>query len=130
MSNLLRLMSLHSDVKDLLARGDLEFSHAKVLLALEGAHQVDAARIVAERALSVRETEDLVRRMQSPSKQTKDRVPVPLKVDEWQQRLSERLGVTVKIDHKAKGKGKVVINYNDLSELEAILAQIEEEALA
>lgn len=123
-TNLLRLNNLNEDVKTLLERGDIEMGHARSLLSLEDLKQSQAARTVVARGLTVRETERLVRNILNPP---------PLKVDApldpnlyaLQNSLSERLGASVNIDHGKKGKGKLVIQYNNLDELEGILAHIQ-----
>lgn len=124
-SNLLRLMSLAQDVKEFIRRGDLELGHGKVLLALEGASQSQAARTVVAKQLSVRETEQLVRKLQSPAKQlypNKAQDPEMLRL---QNNLSDKLSAEVKISHNAKGKGKLVIHYANLEELDNILEHID-----
>ncbi len=124
-SNLLRLLGLNDEVKRLLEAGDLEMGHARALLGLEGEPQSIAARTVIAKSLNVRETEQLVQRMQSS---TGARKPEPKRIDpnirKLQEDLTEKLGANVTFQHSAKGKGKVVIEYNDLDELEGILAHI------
>ncbi|MBL4908451.1 MAG: ParB/RepB/Spo0J family partition protein [Alteromonadaceae bacterium] len=122
-SNLLRLNSLNDDVKTLLAHGDIEMGHARALLALENDLQTTTARTVAAKELTVRETENLVKKVLSPIKEVvtkeKDTNTVSL-----EQSLSEKIGSTVSIAHNKKGKGKLVINYNNLDELDGILSKI------
>jgi ParB family chromosome partitioning protein len=124
-SNLLRLLELNDDVKRMVEQGDLEMGHARALLALKGAAQSAAARTVAEKGLSVRETERLVRRLGSDGPQR----PAPARPDpdvrRLQEELSEKLGAGVQLQHGAKGKGRLVIQYNSLDELEGILAHIQ-----
>lgn len=124
-SNLLRLMSLHSDVKTLLEQGKLELGHAKVLLALNGGQQLKAANVVVAQRLSVRETETLVERMQSPANQLQ--VPKAMDPDvlRLQNDLSDKLSAAVKIQHTGSGRGKLLISYNNLDELEGILQHIQ-----
>lgn len=122
-TNLLRLNSLSEPVKTMLEHGDLDMGHARALLALEGDIQIDAARTVTAKALSVRETEKLVKKLLTPAK------PVPPKtldpnVEALQNALSERLGASVAISCNNKGKGKLVINYSSLDELDGILGRI------
>ncbi len=122
-SNLLRLLSLAVEVKTLLEKGELEMGHARALLALEGSQQVKAAREVVSRGLSVRETEQLVRRMQQPP------APKPVATEDpdvrrLQDELAEKLGAKVQFQHGGKGKGRLVIHYNSLDELDGILAHI------
>lgn len=122
-SNLLRLLSLQEEVKKLLESGDLEMGHARAILALEGGEQVQTARQVAKKGLSVRETEALVRKLLKPKQET-----VSANIDPDTQRLedelSEKLGAKVQFQHGAKGKGKLLIHYNNLDELEGILGHI------
>ena len=124
-TNLLRLLELNDEVKRMLERHALEMGHARALLALKAAQQSAAAREVVAKSYSVRETERLVRRLlaDAPVK-----TPVSKTVDPDIRRLesdlSEKLGAGVKFEHGAKGKGKLVIQYNSLDELEGILSHI------
>ena len=124
-SNTLRLMSLHKDVKLLLENGDLEMGHARALLVLEGASQVAAAKEVVNRGLSVRQTEALVKGVQSPksSKGNQNNAQDP-NISRLQNDLSETLGVPVAFNHSANGRGKLTIKYNSLDELDGILDHI------
>lgn len=125
-SNLLRLFDLSNEVKKMLECGELEMGHARALLGLQGDAQIEAARRVASKGMTVRETEQLVRQAQLPArkaKQTKYAVDDP-DVRRLQEDLAERLGAQVKFQHTARGKGKLVIQYNSLDELEGILAHI------
>lgn len=123
-ANLLRLMSLQEDVRILLEHGDLEMGHARALLALEAMDQSQGARVVVAKGLSVRQTESLVRTMLA----NKDNVTEPTHLDpnirQLQDDLSQKLGAKVQIRHTAKGKGKLVLNYNSLDELDGILSHI------
>ena len=124
-SNLLRLLELNDDVKQLLEQRRLEMGHARALLALKDAAQSAAARTVAEKGLSVRETEALVKRwQQNPPAHTPAAAGLDPDVRRLQDELSEKLGAAVQFQHTAKGKGKLIINYNSLDELEGILAHI------
>ncbi|MFA7618217.1 MAG: ParB/RepB/Spo0J family partition protein [Thiohalomonadaceae bacterium] len=124
-SNLLRLLSLNEDVKRLLENGDLEMGHARALLGLEGGLQDQAARTVVAKGLSVRETERLVRQLQAGPKPAATPKVDP-DVRRLEQDLSERLGAKVAIQD-SKGKGKLVIHYNSLDELDGILNHIRNE---
>jgi ParB family chromosome partitioning protein len=125
-ANLLRLLSLRDDVKILLEHGDLELGHAKCLLGLPVELQSTAASQVVAKALSVRQTESLVRNMlaahENPAAQTSTAVDPDIK--RLQVDLGERVGVPVLIQHSAKGKGKLVFKYTSLDELEGILEHI------
>jgi ParB family chromosome partitioning protein len=122
-TNLLRLNNLNSDVKILLEHGDIEMGHARCLLALEGEAQSDAARLAVAKALTVRETEKLVRSILEPVavKETPEKDP---DVKRLEQKLADNLGAKVEINYNAKGKGKLVISYTNLDELDGILNRI------
>ncbi|MBB1319496.1 ParB/RepB/Spo0J family partition protein [Shewanella sp. SR43-4] len=122
-SNLLRLNSLNEPVKRLLENGDIDMGHARALLALEGDEQTNLARLVASKEMTVRETERLVNKALNPTKDAE----TPAKdhdVSRLEQELIERLGAKVAINHGSKGKGKIVINYQNLAELDGILNKI------
>ncbi|NMH60637.1 ParB/RepB/Spo0J family partition protein [Alteromonas ponticola] len=122
-TNLLRLNHLNEDVKLLLEHGDIEMGHARALLALDGDEQSTAAQIVSGKGLTVRDTEKLVRKYLEPA-QPKPEKTIDPDVQQLVTRLSENLGANVSIDHNAKGKGKLVINFSDLEQLDGILAKI------
>lgn len=120
-TNLLRLLTLSDEVKVLLERGKLEMGHARALLTLTPDLQIDAANTIINRNFSVRETEELVRRLQLPN------LPdMPKSVDpdviRLQQDLSNRLKLPVMIQHNPRGKGKLTVRYKNLNELEVLLA--------
>jgi len=122
-TNLLRLMSLPDDVKLLLERGDIEMGHARALLGLPAEQQTEAARQVVARGLTVRQTEALVRQWLNPRRDAGS-VRANPDIERLQQDLAERIGAEVKIQHGAKGKGRLVINYNSLDELDGVLMHI------
>lgn len=123
-ANLLRLMSLQADVRRLVEHGDLEMGYARALLGLDATRQSQAARSVVARGLSVRQTEALVRHLL----ERKDAPATPRSIDpnirHLQDDLSRRLGARVEIRHGAGGKGKLVLAYNSLDELDGILSHI------
>ena len=123
-TNLIRLLELNTEVKDLLDQGAIEMGHARALLALSGRAQTEAATQVAAKALSVRETEALVRRLN----QSKAPVAAPVEQDPDVRRLlsdlTDRLGAKVALQQGAGGKGRLMISYNTLEELEGILDHI------
>ncbi|WP_455208128.1 ParB/RepB/Spo0J family partition protein [Kaarinaea lacus] len=124
-SNLLRLLSLNPDVRLLLENGDLEMGHARALLTLEGEKQSKAARDVVARGLSVRETEQLVNNLRdAPSVKTQTHKTVDPNIQRLQDELAEKLGAKVAVQHANSGKGKLVVHYNSLDELDGILAHI------
>ncbi|MEH6491910.1 ParB/RepB/Spo0J family partition protein [Halopseudomonas sp.] len=122
-TNLLRLTSLPDDVKTMLERGDLEMGHARALLGLPAEQQTAAARQVVAKGLTVRQTEALVRQWLNPRRDPGQQRLNP-DVERLQQDLGERLGAEVKLQHGAKGKGKLVISYSSLDELDGILGHI------
>ncbi|ANI18293.1 MULTISPECIES: ParB/RepB/Spo0J family partition protein [Pseudomonas] len=123
-ANLLRLIALPEEIKTLLSHGDLEMGHARALLGLPEARQVEGARHVVARGLTVRQTEALVRHwLNAPSEPAKVVKSDP-DISRLEQRLAERLGAPVQIRHGQKGKGQLVIRYNSLDELQGVLAHI------
>ncbi|WP_317146598.1 ParB/RepB/Spo0J family partition protein [Endozoicomonas sp. 8E] len=126
-ANILRLMSLSSDVKKMLEYGDLEMGHARALLPLSDMEQLEAARTVVAKGLSVRQTEALARRMVQEKEQGKNKTSKKIDPDikRLEDDLSDRVGARVAITHNAKGKGKLVISYNSLDELDGVLAHIQ-----
>jgi ParB family chromosome partitioning protein len=124
-SNTLRLLNLEEGVKALLSEGQLEMGHARALLALSGGAQFKAAREVANKGLSVRETERLVKKLANPAAPKKT-TAVALDPDtrRLQDDLSEKLGAKVQFQTGKAGKGKLVIHYNSLDELDGILGHI------
>lgn len=123
-SNLLRLLELNADVQQLVQDGKLEMGHARALLPLAPALQQEAARQVLLRGLSVRETETLVRRLQSSPSLLTPRPTIDPDVRRLQEMLSLHLGARVLLQHQPSGKGRVVIHYNTLDELDGILSQV------
>ena len=118
-------MSLQDGVRTLLERGDLEMGHARALLALEGQVQVSAARTVVSKAMSVREAEALVRRtLKGDDAKIKPNKTVDPNIRQLQDDLAQKLGASVEIQHGQGGKGKLVLSYNSLDELDGILSHI------
>lgn len=125
-TNLLRLIALDDEVKKLLEHGDLEMGHARAILSLEAGQQREVARQIVGKGLTVRQAEALVRKIQDEKNRDSSVAPVVVSADitRLQNQLSETLGAGVAIQHGAKGKGKLVISYNNLDELDGILAHI------
>ncbi|HEY5928994.1 MAG TPA: ParB/RepB/Spo0J family partition protein [Burkholderiales bacterium] len=123
-TNLLRLLNLSKAVQDLLMQGKLEMGHARALLAVSPARQAELAHQIISRHLSVREAEQLVGRAEvgarkAPRKQRKDR-----DLQALEEELSELLGAVLSISTSRGGKGKLVINYSSLDQLDEILARL------
>ena len=126
-TNMLRLLELTDDVKRMMEQRRLEMGHARALLGLKGRTQSDIARKVANQGLSVRETERLVRRLQGEepgTEQAKKAKKDDPNVKRLEDDLTQKLGARVNIQQGNKGKGKLVIAYNSLDELDGILDHI------
>jgi len=121
-SNLLRLLELSEAVRNMVDARHLEMGHARALLSLGPGQQVQAAREVVRKKLSVRETEALVRRMLNPPKSRTQ--PADPDILRLQDQLAETLCAKVRIQHGKKGKGKLVISYNSSDELEGIIGHL------
>jgi ParB family chromosome partitioning protein len=127
-SNLLRLLELPEEVKTLVEQRQLEMGHARALLGLTNARQqAEVGALVAKKGLSVRETEALVKRMLAHGSQTETRTPPrpDPNITKLEHDLADKLGAKVQVQHGHSGKGKLVINYNSLDELDGILAHIQ-----
>jgi ParB family chromosome partitioning protein len=119
-TNLLRLLSLAEPVRLMLERGDIEMGHARALLTLTAEQQLNVAQLIVHKGWSVREAEDHVRRLQMPKSIAPAAVPVP-DLSQMQQDLADRLGMGVQLACNAKGRGRLVIRYDSLDELDSIL---------
>ncbi|MCF1428596.1 MAG: ParB/RepB/Spo0J family partition protein [Shewanella sp.] len=122
-TNLLRLNSLNESVKRLLENGDIDMGHARALLGVEGEQQTELARLVAAKELTVRDTERLVTKALNSAEVPEKAVKDP-DVSRLELQLIERLGAKVSIRHNPKGRGKLVINFQNLAELDGILSKI------
>jgi ParB family chromosome partitioning protein len=123
-TNLLRLLALNEDVRRMLEEGKMDMGHARALLSLSGGAQSEAARQVVDKGLSVRETENLVRRLLERPGPRKHARALDPDVRALQDRLSEKLGAKVRIHHSKAGKGRLTVDYHSLDELEGILSRI------
>ncbi len=122
-TNLLRLLDLAGDVKNMLSRGQLEMGHARALLGLEEAKQIEIANKAVKQSLTVRAVEKLVRELndEKPAQAGKKVDPDTLRL---QRELSEKTGAKVEINHQNGGKGKLIFSYTSLEELEGIVNKI------
>ena len=124
-TNLLRLLSLSTEVQELLQEGKIEMGHARALLTLNDNDQLDCAMRVVSESLSVRECESIANKLssnkknQSKTQSTKDPNTVSLEKE-----LTEVLGSTVEIKHNKKGKGRLIISYKSLAALQGIIEKI------
>jgi ParB family chromosome partitioning protein len=123
-SNLLRLLDLEDAVKQLVEHGELEMGHARALLALSGNKQIEAARQVINRGLTVRATEGLVKSLQRPAPAKPEKARKDVNIQRLETDLSDKLGARVAIRQGRGGKGKLEISYNSLDELDGVLAHL------
>lgn len=125
-TNLLRLQELDSAVKKLIEAGSLDMGHARALLALSGDQQRQAARQVADKGMSVRDTERLVKNwLRQGDKPAADKSPRRSpELEALESDISERLGARIDIQYDKKGRGKLVIHYNSLDELDGIIEHL------
>lgn len=125
-TNLLRLLGLTEEVKQYLEKGQIEVGHAKVLLGLKTHQQSTIAKTIIAKGLSVRETERLVAGLleRDPSKPRRAQSLDP-DIRRLQNSLSEKLGAVVELHHGLQGRGKLIIQYNSLEELDGILEHIQ-----
>lgn len=121
-TNLLRLIDLHPEVKKLLVNNQLEMGHARALLGVEGIKQVALANKVVKEGLTVRATERLVKESQAEPKTVTVKI-IDNDTLRLQNSLTAKIGAKVTIDHKENGSGKIVINYSSLDELDGIIEQ-------
>jgi ParB family transcriptional regulator, chromosome partitioning protein len=125
-TNLLRLLGLAVPVRDLMQQGKLDMGHGRALLVLTGMQQLEAARTVISKSLSVRETEKLVGQLmrgseRNPAKKVADRDVLRL-----EEELAQKLGTKVQIKAATKGRGSLNIQYTSLLQLDAILAKLKQ----
>lgn len=125
-TNFLRLINLAPPVAQMLGNGDIEMGHARALLGLPDDQQAAAAREIAARSMNVRQAEALVRSLSAGKKEKMPARNVDADTRTLEQRISSQLGQPVQIQHTTKGKGKLVINYNSLDELDGILSHFGE----
>ncbi|MBK9470373.1 MAG: ParB/RepB/Spo0J family partition protein [Pseudomonadales bacterium] len=120
-TNIMRLLGLAPEVRDHLEAGRLEMGHGRALLTLAPEQQLMVAREVLEKDLTVRETEALVRRIQAPTRPAPAPAAENADIRRLERELSEIVGATIAIEHKTGGKGRMVINYSNLDQLDGIL---------
>jgi ParB family transcriptional regulator, chromosome partitioning protein len=124
-SNLLRLLNLPAPVQQLLIDGALEMGHARALLALEGAAQIQLGQKIAARGLSVREAEALVDKARRPAPSgSRTRRTADGDLDRLEQELSDALGADVSVKAGAKGKGQIRIAFGSLDQLQGLIERL------
>ncbi len=125
-TNLLRLLGLCEEVKAMVQAGELEMGHARALLALEGAEQIILAKEIAAKGLSVRQTEEMIRRRRE-EKPAKKKVVIKTRDDlRLEEALADTLGAVVKLTANQKGKGRIVIEFANLEQLQGIVDKIQQ----
>lgn len=125
-TNLLRLLGLTEEVKQMVIQGELEMGHARALLGLDGAEQILVAKDVAARGLSVRQTEDLVNKSRE-TRPAKKKVVIKTRDDlRLEEALAESLGAVVKLTANQKGRGRIVIEFANLDQLQGIVDRIQQ----
>jgi len=126
-SNLLRLLELHDEVKVLVDKGELEMGHARAILGAPKEKQFEIAQQVIKRGLTVRAVEKLVRQLNAgpvPKKANDSEYVVDPDIERLSQKLGETLGAPVAIQHKASGSGTLEVTYSSIAELQGILEHI------
>jgi ParB family chromosome partitioning protein len=123
-TNLIRLLKLAKPLQEMLMEGALEMGHARALLALDGARQIEAGHRVAAKGLSVRDTEALVQSLIKGPAGSRRKVRGDRDLQRLEEEVSERLGTTVSILASRKGRGKVVVHYSSLDHLEQQLKKL------
>ena len=123
-SNLLRLLSLSSPVQDLLMHNKLDMGHARALIGLDAAQQIMLANRAIQQQLSVRDVENLVKKVGAEAKQNQQKTTVNRDVLALQNTLSEKIGAVVSISAKANGAGMLKISYSNLDQLDDIIAKM------
>lgn len=123
-SNLLRLLSLPPEIKVLIDQGELNMGHARAILTLPVNLQLFVTQKIVTQQLSVRDTEKLVQQLQTETKAPVIKSKLSPDIEHLQKNLSDKLGAIVAIKHNSRGRGKLVINYNNLDELDGILQHL------
>lgn len=122
-SNLLRLLNLAKPAQELLMAGDIDMGHARAILPLDPASQIQVGNHVAARGLSVRDTERMVQQLLNPrsAKPPREADRDLLRLEE---ELADRLGATVRIKANGKGAGEVSIRFGNLDQLDGLLSRL------
>lgn len=122
-SNLLRLLQLAAPVQDLLMESKLDMGHARALLPLAGAQQVQLAHVIVLKGLSVRQAEQSVQRLLSPPSPVAEKA-LDRDLLRLEEELSDVLGAKVNIRSNRKGVGKLTIEFGDMDQLDGLLGRL------
>jgi ParB family chromosome partitioning protein len=123
-SNLLRLLHLAKPAQDMLMAGDIDMGHARALLPLSKSEQGRIAAMIADRGMSVRETERLVARELHPTIKQNAEKPSDRDLVRLEEELSDAIGATVKIVANRKGVGNLSIKFASLDQLDGLLERL------
>jgi ParB family transcriptional regulator, chromosome partitioning protein len=123
-TNLLRLLNLAKPVQAMVMQGALEMGHARALLALDGARQVEAANRASARGLSVRETEALAQQMMKDEARPQRRPRLNRDIARLEEETAQKIGTTVEIKAGKTGSGKLVVHYSSLEHLDDLIAKL------
>ena len=123
-SNLLRLLTLAHAVQELLMQNKLDMGHARALIGLDAAQQILLANRIVQQNLSVREVENLVKKIGAETHAKPDKITPNRDVLTLQNNLSEKIGAVVNISAKANGAGMLKISYSNLDQLDDIIAKM------
>lgn len=128
-SNLLRLLALSPAIREMVQRSEIDMGHARALLALNAAQQLELAREIVSKGWSVRDTEQQVALLLrgKPAAAARGARAADRDVLRLQEELSERLGTSVQIKNRGSGRGKLVISYSTLDQLDGILRRLKHE---
>lgn len=127
-TNLLRLLTLSAVVQAMLEKEQLEMGHARALLALQGNEQINAAQMIINNDLSVRATEELIRRLKAPVVNETEKNPLSSEMQTFQNSLTHKLNTQIQFQQLAKGSGKIIIKYKNAQALQSIMSQLLESA--
>jgi ParB family chromosome partitioning protein len=123
-TNLLRLLKLAKPVQTMVMQGTLEMGHARALLALDGARQIEAANRIAARGLSVRESEALSTRLLRTPAGTREKRKTDRDLERLEEEVSQSLGTTVQIRPGRKASGTILVHYSGLDHLDQLLKRL------
>ena len=122
-SNLLRLLNLAQPVQELLMAGDIDMGHARAILPLDGASQIQLANHVAARGISVRDTERMVQQRTNP-RQNRPAAAPDRDLQRLEEEIADAIGATVRIKANRKGAGELTIRFGNLDQLDGVLARL------
>lgn len=123
-SNLLRLLSLSAPVQAMLMHNKLDMGHARALIGLDAAQQIMLANKIVQQNLSVRDVENLVKKLAEVDKVKPQKTAVNHDVLTLQNTLSEKIGTSVNISAKENGSGMLKISYSNLDQLDDIISKM------